>query len=274
MTKLFKSPVVSCLICKQVYSAKGLSTHIVVSHTEGGKERWSRISDTEIAKVRHRGTIARMSNEQVYLQNVKQCKQCNTPLSYEKRTNKFCSRSCSATHSNTNAPLSRKRGPAKTATLSAHEQRKLKNNIVGPYSTVYHSKCAECSLTILSQYSKKYCRMHEYQYSHKMRAKYWFTFILKDYPDLFDFSLLKKYGMRSNDNIEGVVRDHKVSVADAIKYNYDPYYIKHPLNCELMINSKNAKKHKQSSMSYDELVTQVKEYNKKQLTLKENLSII
>ena len=270
MTKLFKSPLISCLICKQVYSVKGLSTHIIASHTQDGKKKWATISDIEVSKVRARGTIVKNGNEHSYLQNVNFCKECNIPLSYDKRKNKFCSRSCSAIHSNNNAPADRKRGPSKTVTLSKHEMRKAKRNIVGPYSTLYHSTCAVCSVTIVSQYAKKYCGDHASHYSHHMRAKYWFTFVLKDYPDLFDFALLKAYGMRSNDNIAGVVRDHKVSVADAIKYDYDPYYIKHPLNCELMVNSENAKKHKQSSMSYDELVTQVKEYNKKQLTLKEN----
>jgi hypothetical protein len=216
----------------------------------------------------------REQKQEEYLSNPSFCKQCNKMLPQTKRKNKFCNKSCSAVHSNDNAPASRKRGPAKTNTLTDHERRQLKKNIVGPYSVVYNTKCAECGITILSQHTKKYCISHADKYSHKSRAKYWFTFILKDYPDLFDFSLLQQHGMRSNDNIEGVVRDHKVSVADAIKYNYDPYYIKHPLNCELMINSENAKKHKQSSMTYDELVRQVKEYNEKHLTLTETVSII
>ena len=31
-----------------------------------------------------------------------------------------------------------------------------------------------------------------------------------------------------------ITRDHKISIFDAIHMGYDPYYITHPLNCELM----------------------------------------
>jgi hypothetical protein len=36
-----------------------------------------------------------------YLQNPNHCRQCADPLPYEKRTNKFCSKSCAATFNNT-----------------------------------------------------------------------------------------------------------------------------------------------------------------------------
>lgn len=43
-----------------------------------------------------------------------------------------------------------------------------------------------------------------------------FNFNLKDYPDKFDFDLIKKYGWYSptnkNNNLDGVSRDHVVSV--------------------------------------------------------------
>ena len=62
--------------------------------------------------------------------------------------------------------------------------------------------------------------------------------------------------------MNGYTRDHKVSVNEAIKNNYDPYYIKHPLNCELMSFNDNNKKKTKSSISYDELVKKVDEYEK------------
>lgn len=67
--------------------------------------------------------------------------------------------------------------------------------------------------------------------------------------------------MRSKTNPGGVTRDHKVSVNEAILKGYDSYYIKHPLNCELMLFSENAKKHTKSSITYEELVSQVDKYN-------------
>ena len=68
--------------------------------------------------------------------------------------------------------------------------------------------------------------------------------------------------MRSNSNPDGVVRDHRVSVADAIKYNYDPYYIRHPINCKLMLHRDNSKKHTASSITYDKLIEEVDEWDR------------
>lgn len=80
-------------------------------------------------------------------------------------------------------------------------------------------------------------------------------------------TLVKDVGFRktkgSNLNINGLTRDHKVSVNEAIRNNYDPYYIKHPLNCESMLFSDNNKKNTKSSISYEELVRIVAEFERK-----------
>ena len=68
--------------------------------------------------------------------------------------------------------------------------------------------------------------------------------------------------MRSKENPNGVTRDHRISVNEAIRNGYDPYYITHPLNCELMLFEENNKKNTKSSLSYIELVRQVKEYDR------------
>ena len=61
-------------------------------------------------------------------------------------------------------------------------------------------------------------------------------------------------------NPSGLTRDHKISVNEAIKNNYDPYYIKHPLNCELMSFEKNNKKKIKSSLTYQQLLKIVDKY--------------
>lgn len=206
--------------------------------------------------------------EQQYLLNPKTCKNCNTKLSYSKKSNKFCDSSCAATYNNLNSSPDRKRGPEPkihwlTGKERLKEARRLKSwtvNICGPYSKLFKSTCSVCKLETIGSKWRKFCNEHSQNYSHAQRAKYWFTFKLSDYPDLFDFSLLKKYGMRNSKNPNGVVRDHRVSVAEAIKNNYDPYYIKHPLNCELMLHSENSKKNVKSSLKYNELKKIVDEY--------------
>jgi hypothetical protein len=52
-------------------------------------------------------------------------------------------------------------------------------------------------------------------------------------------------------------------VNDAIRYGYDPYYIKHPMNCELMFFNENNKKKTNSSITYQELIKLVDDYDKK-----------
>jgi hypothetical protein len=52
-------------------------------------------------------------------------------------------------------------------------------------------------------------------------------------------------------------------VNEAIKNNYDPYYIKHVMNCELMLWIDNIRKYKRSSISYEELKKLVDEYDQR-----------
>lgn len=206
--------------------------------------------------------------EEKYFLSPKYCLQCSVEIPYSKRFNKFCNSSCAATYNNLNSSSDRKRGPlAKLYWLPKEERLKesgrLKrwtSKICGPYSKLIKSTCFVCKEVSLGPKWKKFCSQHDENYSHSQRAKYWFTFKLSDYPTLFDFSLLKKYGMRGPNNSNGVVRDHRVSVAEAIKNNYDPFYIKHPLNCELMLHSDNSKKYIKSSVTYEELKRLVDEY--------------
>lgn len=259
---------VSCIQCRKIYSVRGIGVHYYVEHTAEGKKHWAENHLKSLAKHKSNGEKLKKQCEQKYYTNPKICLNCQCVISYERKQNRFCSRSCAATYNNKKLVGLRRYGPQKKNNLTTYERIKLKNNIVGPYSTVYRCKCNVCDKVTVSRYQRKFCKDHSESYSHNGRAKYWFTFRLMDYPDLFDFELLKKHGMRSRgkNNIGGVVRDHKVSVADAIANGYDPHYIKHPLNCELLLNRDNAKKHKLSSMTYEELVKQVDEYEKKKLT--------
>jgi hypothetical protein len=86
-----------------------------------------------------------------------------------------------------------------------------------------------------------------------------FEFNVYHYPNLFNLELLNERGWYSPKgksgkwNPSGLSRDHKVSIAEAIKNNYDPFYIKHPLNCELMPHNENSIKHDKSSIMFQEL---------------------
>lgn len=213
------------------------------------QRKWSNNASKENGKLG--GEVMRQRRIDEYTASPKMCCGCGIQLEWGKHRNKFCSRSCSAVYSNAHSLPTRKRGPApKPKTPKA------------PFSTLYKCVCKHCGYEWRNRKQKRICEKHEALYSHEGRAKFWFTFSLSDYPDLFDGTLIRQHGMRSKDNINGVTRDHKVSVNEAIIHGYDPYYIKHPLNCELMLFGANAKKHAKSSITYDELVRQVNEYDR------------
>lgn len=71
---------------------------------------------------------------------------------------------------------------------------------------------------------------------------------------------LNQFGMWSVKNKNGLSRDHKLSVNDAIRNNYEPYYVRHPLNCEIMSWHDNNKKKTKSSISYGQLKKLVDDY--------------
>lgn len=89
-----------------------------------------------------------------------------------------------------------------------------------------------------------------------------FLFNVYNYPDKFDIALIEKYGWYSPKNskkvnLNGISRDHILSVSDGYKKNIDPSIISHPANCMIMRHSENQKKWSKSNMTYDELVDKI-----------------
>ena len=91
----------SCIICRKPKTSKGIHSHYHIAHTFDGK--------LKNAKNRTAGgllgaTIVKQNAEHVqqqYLKNPNKCTHCGNNLTYSKRHNKFCSKSCSAKSSNT-----------------------------------------------------------------------------------------------------------------------------------------------------------------------------
>ena len=78
---------------------------------------------------------------------------------------------------------------------------------------------------------------------------------------MFDFELINKMGWyNAKTNSNGLTMDHKVSVNESLENGYDSFYIKHPLNCELMPWLENKRKNNNSSMRYSDLVRMVNEW--------------
>ena len=206
-----------------------------------------------------------------YQKTLKNCKQCIVLFHPTKNRKSFCSQSCSATFNNLHRPnrsINTKLKISDALTRFHNKNTKAKQS-VGEHSKLFLCTCKHCDEKFVSRIKKKYCRDHRTLYKESSKAGYKFTFNVFHYPDLFDLTLIKTFGWFSPGgkagkwNINGISRDHKISVNEAIANNYDPYYITHPLNCELMVHSENNKKKTNSSITYPELKKLVQEYDVK-----------
>lgn len=253
----------SCVICKKQFSVRGIHSHYLTAHTKIGGEKIKLASAKGASKggqsYKNKMELLKLSKIEEYNKSPNLCKHCNSIIPYNKMHNKFCSQSCAATHTNLNRSYDKAK---ETWANKSKAKREIKSK--APYSTVFNCTCQHCKIKFINRTQKKYCGDCEHLYSHDGRAKFWFTFNVFHYPELFDLSLITTYGFRDNKtNPNGITRDHKVSVNDAIRNNYDPYYIKHPMNCELMFFNENNKKKTNSSITYEELIQLVDEYDLK-----------
>lgn len=231
---------------------------------------------------RQKGAAQRAAREQEYLKQPALCAQCKNVLPYGKRKNKFCSSSCAATFNNSGKVKSSKTR-FKIAQKSAAQKGVVLTKTEGEYTikncrycdkpitrigrvycnntcAVNHklSKrklrvCTICKAEFQSSTSRHLCNAHAQMFVISKRVPYEFKFNVFDYPQLFDTNLIKQVGFKSRLNPNGLVRDHKVSIHDAIKHEYDPYYISHVMNCQLITSRENLVKNSKSSISYTQL---------------------
>ena len=89
-----------------------------------------------------------------------------------------------------------------------------------------------------------------------------FDFKFEDNPDKFDLRLVEEHGWYSpsnkGNNLNGVSRDHMVSVRRGFELGIDPDIIKHPANCKLLLHKDNQSKKDKSSISIEELLERIK----------------
>lgn len=280
----YKSLLCSCLICRELKSAKGIFTHHLRSHgSDEEKEKLNRGNSNHSIDRHRSNNLKAKKRKELYNLNPVKCKNCFSDLLYNKKHNNFCSRSCSASYNNRNHIPGRKFGPSKSKIEQIKKIRPVKakivkiskpikkkqykwstSDIVGPYSRLFNCVCSHCHSMFLTKKKSKYCTSHTDLYSNA-RNRFQFTFNVYHYSDLFNIKLITEYGWyspgnRGPKNNNGVSRDHRISVNQAIKHNYDAYYISHPLNCKIMLHSDNKKKYTKSSINYKKLVALVDLY--------------
>lgn len=93
-----------------------------------------------------------------------------------------------------------------------------------------------------------------------------FLFDIYKLPDLKGFDLLSKYRLmprnpKNRIDEHYVHRDHMISRDYGWLNNIPPEHIAHPANCEILLDTKNIKKGNGCSITYDELLVRIKEWN-------------
>jgi ferredoxin len=246
-----------CTICNKTFStSQQLNGHKKV-HSPNYEAHKAKVGASSGAW----NTAAKLARDAEYALNPKKCLACGAVIPREKRASTYCSRSCRTKCINgTRKPrseLSRKMVSDKLKIIMEHRVKK-----VGPYSRLVTSTCRHCGLQFVARRRAYYCLDHVSLYGRKNRNRYAFAFSIRKYAGLFQdrTEQLRKYGLWSYDNTNGLTRDHRVSVIEAIKNGYDPFYITHPLNCELMPWIENDRKKGKSSIRYADLVKLVDAY--------------
>ena len=220
---------------------------------------YDKVSDNFVQK--------RKEKEKEYLKNVKRCKFCNKDIPYnDGRENDYCNRSCFASHNNSLREVTWSGKIKKSIHKYLIDNNIKESGKIGVYDLTCKG-CGQsfqmkrndiryCSNECLKQYRRR--DMDEYK---KYKQDTIFKFSLNDYPGYFEFELIEKYGWYSpsnkKNNLNGVSRDHMISLKEGFELGIDPFLLAHPANCKLMIHNKNISKNKKSSITLEELLERI-----------------
>lgn len=149
----YLSPLVSCLECRAIKSAKGIFSHFITAHTEKGNERAKSTLLKGSIKASSNKRLEKQSRKQdelnSYLKSPNIC-ECGKPKPFDTRNNKFCSQSCGMHFTNIRK------------SYEVHQRRieKLKQTLINKQKNgelqkiCKFSYCVECNSIIKNKHSK------------------------------------------------------------------------------------------------------------------------
>lgn len=250
----------------KTYTCEHCNIEFKTFQAKANHVRWNHKDNSEyLKKAVESGKQAAEKRFGKLIKETLDCNCCGTSIKVEYRRGKkkakyFCSRSCANTRKNRSEDTKAKIAKA----LKSKTQYIIK-------------KCQHCEIVFESvkRRNRKYCsikcaasarkRTDNSLITYRKRAS--FNFNLSDYPEEFNFSLIEKYGwyLPSNrgNNLNGVSRDHMVSVKFGYENNIDPSIIGHPANCRLMRHNDNVSKYEDCSITLEELKVRIKKWNNK-----------
>lgn len=205
-----------------------------------------------------RNRCRRLKLTRVRHEDVK-CKKCGLVFNKAKHLIQiFCSRSCSASFNNSGRErslITKEKIKSSLIKKNLNSIKKIKEKII--------RGCRNCGGSV--EKKKIICSSCKENYYKFYRPLCEFKFALSDYPDEFEFNLIKKHGWYSpsnkKNNLGGISRDHLYCVKDGFLNKVDPEIIKHPANCKLMIHSDNNSKHNTSCITLEELLEKIKNWS-------------
>ena len=198
------------------------------------------------------------------------CNKCGKEFEIQEREKFFpmkdkyyCSRSCANSHVRTEG--------SKQKTSSKMKDYHFGNAIESNKEII---NCIECNKEILitpyylgkKHFCSNKCR-RQYDFKKKTEKEKYrtlaqFKFSLNQFPNEFDFSLIKQHGWyqakNHGNNLNGVSRDHMLSIDEGVKLNIDPLLLAHPANCQLLCHSDNQIKQHKSSITLEQLLEKIK----------------
>lgn len=247
----------TCFICKNSYQ-KGIG--ICCSRQCHNKRINTRSRDNDCH------VLLRKQKILAYESNPKLCMKCHQPLTWDQRTNKFCSSSCNALVNNYTRDASARIKQRETLLRTwcrIERPRRL-------YCKVKFSLCATCDSAFRVKSNQKLycssnCRFSSNIKTYRRACKFKISKTLN--PELFKTQLLEQYGWYraanhpKGYNPKGATWDHLFRVEDGYKLAVDPKIMSHPANAEMISWEENFAR-KKSSITLDELLARIAAWKK------------
>ena len=208
---------------------------------------------------------------------MKKCPKCGTN---HDKNGKFCSRSCANSRVFSEETIKKKSESAKRSKKvmlantnpekliklfkAAKQQNKDGKTVWGGLHTPeVIDKIKKTKKNKTKEWLESLDRKNKVEY----RKACQFRFSLNEYPEEFNFALVEEFGWyrakNRGDNPYGVSRDHMYSIKEGFENDVDPYYISHPANCRLMRQIDNKKKDTTCSITLEDLLKRVLEWDEK-----------
>jgi hypothetical protein len=205
------------------------------------------------------------------------CENCNKEHDGIYGSGRFCSTKCARGFSTKNkrAEISQKVSIQLSGRkLSTEHIKNIEQGNNFNRTQKIERNCLECNTTMLCRPSdkRKFCTSKCWvNYTEKSKEPFLlyrqrcnFDFEFKDHPDKFDLSLIEQYGWYSprnkGNNINGISKDHMLSVRAGFELGIDPEIVKHPANCKLMLHRQNQSKREKSSITIEELLERIRHW--------------